>query len=359
MVTKKDILEIKRLASPENCSYTRLRGCYVSVDEIKITINETFLNLPEEVFYKYLDIASGIFMPKSLNDRNKVLEIEDEDCRDLLTALTESGLKDDAAVETFYNCTISNYLYPGNYLILLYHDCYDVMKRAGDNQELDESEEVYDYIICAICPVQLEKESLECMDEQIKSLDRKWLVGKPVEGFVYPAFEDRSANRDKVLYYCRKPGDPSHGIMENVLGCKAAYTATEYREEFEAMMEAAVNSREMVQQYLQGINAVLETVIEGDEGVHRLEPDEMAEIMRQYMPKEYVLPVIKQYRKMFEPAGYPDARWMYDQKLRDQYYAREHKDRCKKLLNAAANALSHAGTMDLAKEIEDFASKIR
>ena len=86
MVTKKDILEIKRLASPENCSYTRIRGCYVSVDEIKTTINETFLSLPEEVFYKYLDIAKEIFQPKSLNDKNKELEIEDEERKGLLRA---------------------------------------------------------------------------------------------------------------------------------------------------------------------------------------------------------------------------------------------------------------------------------
>ena len=72
MVTKKDILEIKRLASPENCSYTRIRGCYVSVDEIKTTINETFLSLPEEVFYKYLDIAKEIFQPKSPGRQDSV-----------------------------------------------------------------------------------------------------------------------------------------------------------------------------------------------------------------------------------------------------------------------------------------------
>lgn len=38
-------------------------------------------------------------------------------------------------------------------LILLFHDAYDVITKTKDNAKLDESEEVYEYILCAICPV--------------------------------------------------------------------------------------------------------------------------------------------------------------------------------------------------------------
>ena len=57
-MTKKDILEIKRRFKKGECTFTKLRGCYVnSQKEIILHINETFLNLIDEEFFKYLEIA--------------------------------------------------------------------------------------------------------------------------------------------------------------------------------------------------------------------------------------------------------------------------------------------------------------
>ena len=57
-MNKKDILEIKRRFKKEACTFTRMCGCYVDADHNKITkIGETFLNLEDEEFYKYLEIA--------------------------------------------------------------------------------------------------------------------------------------------------------------------------------------------------------------------------------------------------------------------------------------------------------------
>ena len=55
---KKDILELKRRLKKDGCTFTKMRGCYVdSQKNIVLHIDETFLNLEEEEFYKYLDIA--------------------------------------------------------------------------------------------------------------------------------------------------------------------------------------------------------------------------------------------------------------------------------------------------------------
>ena len=37
---------------------------------------------------------------------------------------------------------------------------YDVPSRAEDHAKLDESEEVYEYLLCALCPVELSKPGL-------------------------------------------------------------------------------------------------------------------------------------------------------------------------------------------------------
>ena len=55
---KKDILELKRRLKKDGCTFTIMRGCYVdSQKNIVLHMNETFLNLEEEEFYKYLEIA--------------------------------------------------------------------------------------------------------------------------------------------------------------------------------------------------------------------------------------------------------------------------------------------------------------
>lgn len=72
-------------------------------------------------------------------------------------SLVECNLEDDEMVENVYSSIAECLNMTQNYLILLFHDDYDVMKRTSDDIDLDESEEVYSYILCAVCPVQLEK----------------------------------------------------------------------------------------------------------------------------------------------------------------------------------------------------------
>lgn len=58
MLQLTDVYEIKRRMSPKDCNITRMRGCYVDSEKTIVTsINERFLSLPTEEFYKYLDIA--------------------------------------------------------------------------------------------------------------------------------------------------------------------------------------------------------------------------------------------------------------------------------------------------------------
>ena len=61
---------------------------------------------------------------------------------------------------------IESYDYAGNYLILLFHDACDVMTKTTDNNALDETEEVFEYLLCAICPVQLSKPGLGYREDE-------------------------------------------------------------------------------------------------------------------------------------------------------------------------------------------------
>ena len=48
-MNKKEISEIKKQLTPDNCAITRLCGCYVDGEKNKIAqIKDAFLSLPEE-----------------------------------------------------------------------------------------------------------------------------------------------------------------------------------------------------------------------------------------------------------------------------------------------------------------------
>lgn len=246
-MNKKDINELKRRLTKHGCTFTRMCGCYVDAEHNKITnIAETFLNLEEEDFFKYLDIAKKVFSGKI---GNNILELEfplDEEAvggkQQFLMGLRESELKNDELLDTFYDMVIESYSHTGNYLILLFHDVYDVIKKTKDNMDLDESEEVYDYLICAICPVDLTKPGLGYREEEncIRSRVRDWVVGMPDTGFVFPAFTERSTDIHSVMFYTRDTKNPHSEFMGAGLGCDAKLTATEKKITFENIVKDVI-----------------------------------------------------------------------------------------------------------------------
>lgn len=246
-MNKKDIHELKRRLTKHGCTFTRMCGCYVDAEHNKVTnIAETFLNLEEEDFYKYLDIAKKVF---SGTVGNNILELEfpmEEEAvggkQQFLMGLRESELKNDELLDAFYDMVIASYSHPGHYLILLFHDAYDVMKKTKDNMDLDESEEVYDYLICAICPVNLSKPGLGYREEEncIRSRIRDWVVSMPDTGFVFPAFTDRSTDIHSVMFYTRDTKNPHSEFMTEGLGCGARLTATEKKITFESIIKDVI-----------------------------------------------------------------------------------------------------------------------
>ena len=244
-MNKKDILELKKRFKKNNCTFTKMCGCYVNGEKnILLKFRETFLNLEEDDYFKYLEIAKKVLsgtMGNNLLELNFPLNDEYINERQLsLMELKKSQLKDDKLLDDFYKLIIENYHYTGNFLILIFHDAYDIITKTTDNAKLDESEEVYEYILCAICPVELSKAGLRYFEDEnaIKSRIRDWVVEAPVHGFVFPAFIDRGSDVNK------NAKDPHPELMEEALGCTSKQTATEQKETFNGIIKNALGSDE-------------------------------------------------------------------------------------------------------------------
>ena len=275
-MNKKEILEIKRRFKKEEASFTRLVGCYVDCNKNKICkFGGKFLNLEEEEFYKYLEIAN-----KSLSGTlgNNLLELsfplQEEEVggrQQILMALRESKLEDENLLDTYYDLIIDTYDEVGNYLILLFHDSYDVMTRTSDNDNLDESEEVYNYLICAICPVALSKPGLGYLEAEgrIGSRIRDWVVGAPDTAFLFPAFTDRSTDIHATLFYTKNTKEPHSEFMANGLGCGVERTATEQKMAFHSIVRNVLGAEdEHTEDILMDIQQNLSDMIEEYEETH-------------------------------------------------------------------------------------------
>ncbi len=249
-ITKRDVLELRRRLTKKGCSFTRMAGCYVGGSKnIVLKFAQPFLDLEDDAFYKYLEIAKKVL---SGTPGANLLELsfagseEATQCQQLLGAVRESELKNDGMLDRLYGQIIAQYDSPGNYLVLLFHDIYDVPARATDGAKLDESEEVYSYLIGAICPVELSKPGIGYHEEEhcFGPLVRDWVVALPELGFVYPAFSGGGSDVSAVLYYV-KTGKESHPeVMQQVLGCIPQRTAGEEKSCFQSIVSEAFGSEQ-------------------------------------------------------------------------------------------------------------------
>ena len=260
---KKSINELRRRLKKDGCTFTKICGCYIDDNKNKVTnLDEIFLNLEDEEYFKYLEIAKKVL---STNVGNNILELnfplEEEKPgghQQFLLGLKKSGLKDQGLLDTFYDMVIEKYNSLGNYLILLFHDVYDVMTKTTDNNKLDESEEVYEYIICAICPMVLSKPGLGYNKDKnkISTLNREWFVGMPETGFVFPAFIDRSSDIHSVLMYTADSKNVHTEMIDDILGCREKLTYAQQQDVLTDMV-LEVTGEDMVKDVMDTVNIEL------------------------------------------------------------------------------------------------------
>lgn len=245
LMNKKEISEIKKQLTPENCAITRICGCYVDSEKNKKTeIVEAFLSLPEEERFKYFDLfrktLSGT-AGKNLLTMDFPLDAEmPGGGQHFLLKLRSSHLEDGELLEEFYNKIIDHYDYGENYLILLIHALYDIPGKASDNLDMfDASDEVFDYILCAVCPVKLSKAGLsyDAKENHFCSRIRDWMVEMPDRGFLFPAFHDRGTDIHSFLYYSKNSEDLHEHFVETVFGSPMPMTAKDQKETFNFVVE--------------------------------------------------------------------------------------------------------------------------
>lgn len=207
MINREEMLELTRRMTAARTSMTRIAGCYMDKDGfVDGTFNTSFLKLTQSQKSKNLSIAKSI--PFSETNRNlrryrfQEVSTGTGSVRQFLLGLKSSGLKNDALLDIFYEMTGEKYCSNHDYAVFFFYSTYDIPLKAADKESLWDSEEVYEYLICAICPV-----------------TGDYKPGKPECGFIYPSFCDRTEDPDYIDIYQSNPENPHNEIMQ-ILGLK-------------------------------------------------------------------------------------------------------------------------------------------
>lgn len=240
---EKEIAEIRRRFRSDRSNIARIRGCYVNEQrEIVSEFNQALALMPQEESEELLAILKKTLSGtagKNLVDiefaTQQVLEGEEHK---LLMALRSSSLNDENAIHDFYRRVIESLVIEGNYLILMAFDKYDVPSYAKDGEKQDDSSEVFSYFLCSICPIKQTKPALGYFipENTFRNVTADWVVSPPELGFMFPAFDDRSANIYSAVYYTRNSAESHPEFADAVFKTEVPMPAAEQKETFQSIL---------------------------------------------------------------------------------------------------------------------------
>lgn len=203
-IDREDMLALTRRMTVKRSSITRIAGAYIDPDGfVDGTFNVRFLKLSGSDRTKNLEIAKTI--PFAATNRNlKRFMIPDESrgresVWQILSGARAAGLENDSLLDVFYEIMAEKYRSDREYGIFLFHDRYDIPVKAADHERLGESENIFEYLICAVCPVSGDYEP-----------------GEPECGFLFPAYSDGGALMNCIDIYQADERHP-HSELEEII----------------------------------------------------------------------------------------------------------------------------------------------
>ena len=205
-VDRNDMLELtRRMTLSRNC-FTRIAGCYTDGDgAIDDTFNVNFLNLKPSEKKTNLELAKTI--PFARTNDQLVGYIFPEQAMgkgsffQLLLGILSCGLKNDLLMEVLYEQIAKHYSKREETAIYVYHGSYDIKTKAADHEYLDDSEDVYDFLIATVSPILFDYEP-----------------DVPEFGFLFPAFYERGIARNAVNIFHKRPDRPETELLRTILG---------------------------------------------------------------------------------------------------------------------------------------------
>ena len=292
-MTQKDIATIKRRLNPEKRSPSIIRGCYVDVKgNILTTFRKSVVQIPTEELQKYMTIfrksLSGTYGQQLLPILFSTEQVDSDSAYEGLMGLCRTELEDEDLANAMYARIIAwmQSEYAGalqsveeqqkgaNQLILLMYDSFDVAYKHPDGEEdMEMSESIFNYVLCAVCPVQQSKESLTYFENEatFHAKPADWVVGLPDLGFMFPSLESGSANISQALYYTKDADNTHDEFIRNVFHGEILMNAVEQKENVRSILQNTLKE-ECSMDVVQAVNEKVGEMIQQQKEDKQAEP---------------------------------------------------------------------------------------
>lgn len=240
-MNQKELNEIRRRFKPDRTAISKIYGCYVNSNKEIISYIDASMGLmSQEEQEMYLGLLkkslSGALGRNLIDIEFSTAQVADSDEHRLLQTIRQTGLQDRNSREALYRRIIDAMdMSETNYLILLAEEAYDVPYRGRDDELMDDaSDTVYKYFVCSICPVKAPTLELKYSTEDsgFHSASTGHIALAPELGFLFPAFDDRSANIYNALFYSKNAAEIHQEVIDAVFRTQPPLSAEEQKNVF-------------------------------------------------------------------------------------------------------------------------------
>ena len=245
---KREISLVKRRMKGDKSTSTAVYGYYVTPSgEIISSFNLHPGRMDENEQTAYFDILRQV-LDCHIGNHSFLIPIHSEEQKEkqktLLDAL-EHDLKDDDSRGALVKSIIDGYESSTNYLILLDFETMDLVRKRGRSakDDADDSDRVFRYYVCAICPVTQGKEELSYTTDKEEFHNRSLgsVAEKPLAGFMFPTLEDESRNVNEVMFYAKKFSRADERFLLQTFGHRhAIQTQEQTRETFADILSSTM-----------------------------------------------------------------------------------------------------------------------
>lgn len=248
-MNQKEINELRRRFRADRSSISRVYGCFVNTNKEIVAYIDSSLGIlrqeEAEIYLARLKKCLSGGMGRNLIDIVfSTQQVVDSSEHRLLMALRGSRCEDAKARDELYGRIISVLdIDQSNYVILLAADAYDVPYRGKDGEDqADASAEVFNYFVCAVCPVKEATADLRFFYDvnEFHISSSGPALGNTALGFVFPAFDDRSANIYNALYYAQKPDELHEELIDAVFRTEPPMSAPSQKNAFHTALSDAL-----------------------------------------------------------------------------------------------------------------------
>ena len=221
-MTDKELREIKRRFRQDKTNILSIKGCLVNSNKTIVTyLDQPISSCSVEEGDKLLGIMkktlSGGMGTNLIDLEFTAKQVMESPEHKLLMALRESKLKDQDALDVFYQKIIDSVKFEGSFAILIALDSYDVFSYSKDGEKEDSST-LFTYFICCVCPIKPLTGGLYFRehDSSFRELAAHAILSPPELGFMFPSFDGRATNIYNTLFYIKDISDMHGPFIENI-----------------------------------------------------------------------------------------------------------------------------------------------